>query len=136
MPTDDLWGDLPVPDKLVKPGRILQEQASLLSLKTNNVVEGEVRTFSPGGGNIGHDLYVKCAILDNYQVHVLRMSHNLLLIYPLSVINAMTAKNYSVSSEEELRKVLKDVFGSPDLRRIIAALLRETSETSETPRTS
>ena len=126
MPTEDLWGDLPEADASVKPGTVLQEQAGLLASKTRNVIEGFIQTHAVERGVI-LDFSIRCPALDNYTMHLIRLEHELLHIYPLSLTDMVHDMVYNVDSETALRAVLKQVFTSPEVRKVIAALLREAT---------
>ncbi len=43
----DLWGSLPLPEKIKTPYTILQEQAEFLSDKTNGILAGYIRRGDP-----------------------------------------------------------------------------------------
>ena len=131
MTTEDLWGDLPKPDTMVKPGTLLREQASLLGSKTQNIVEAYVESFATKRKNrVGLRMSIRCAAVDNYEFQVLTIDHDLLTIYPISLTSAMDMVNYEIQDEEQFRSALRQIFSSEKLRRVIAALLREATTTN------
>ena len=134
MPTDDLWGELPVPvpesepDIAALPRTILQEQASLLGSKTHNVLEGVVRKGDAGAhNNIGLDLFIRCSALDNYSFHVLHLEHDILNAYPLKLDAIANQVGYDIDDVGALRNALTNIFQSPQVRRVVSALLREAT---------
>jgi len=121
-PNVDLWpSDLGNTD-MVAPVAILREQASALGKKTNYVLSGEVETHS-SGGTISHFLYIVSPSLDNYKYEVLRVRHEV-VFYPVHVrsddagLFEKEAKN-----EEEFIQLLKIIFSSEKLKRVINSLI-------------
>jgi len=131
MTTEDLWGELPNADSTVKPSTLLREQASLLASKTSNVLEGVVNEFNTGTTSVlGFSFLIRCPAMDNYTFQVLSLTHDLLNIFPVSVRDKVGAARYEATDENELRRILKEIFTSNEVRRIIAALLREATATA------
>ena len=124
--SDDLWGDLPEPDTEILPSMILQEQASVLGSKTPNVLEGVVQKHKTGDGLVV-DLHIRCPVVDNYTFHVLQLRHDLLKVYPFQLNGIAKRKVYQIAEPDQLREALKDQFQSPELRRVVSALLREAT---------
>jgi len=128
MPSEDLWGELPGADATVKPSTLLREQASLLGAKTKNLIEGEVREYFTGDPElIGFRFFINCPAVGNYRYHVLTLTHPLLHVFPAKVQDHAHGREHQAANEEELRSVLKGIFTSGQVRRVIAALLREAA---------
>lgn len=124
---DDLWGDLPEPDTAVLPSMILQEQASMLAAKTQNVLEGLVQKRKQDNGGVTLDFFIRCPAVDNYTFHVLRLAHDLLKVYPFKLEGIAKSKGYVVTDANCLREALKDQLQSFEVRRVVSALLREAT---------
>lgn len=143
MSNDDLWGDLPEADTTADPVTLLRQQASLLGKKTRNILEGVVKRFEkrptlaelatsamrPGvqqeEREVAIRFSIRCPALDNYVFHALTLEHPLLTVFPVKIHDESTGQNYVCRSETELREALQTIFASPQLRRVISALLRE-----------
>ena len=146
MDNDDLWGDLPESDNATNPAILLSQQASLLGSKTRNVLSGLVTRARVGplraAMEAGRDrtdqkeekielrFLIRCSALDNYTFHVLTLRYSLLTIFPVHVHNEASGEDYTCQSDDDLRRTLQQVFASPQVRRVISALLREANLTS------
>jgi hypothetical protein len=69
--------------------------------------------------------FIRCSALDNYMFHVLTLDYPLLTVFPVHILDETTGREHICASEEELRTVLHQILGSPQLRPVISALLRE-----------
>jgi hypothetical protein len=146
MDRDDLWGDLPESDNATNPAILLRQQASLLGSKTRNVLTGVVTRPTPSWSDVAQlaagaledkrsqkeevvelRFSIRCSALDNYTFHVLTLKYPLLTIFPVRVFDDVTEEEHICRSDDELRRTLQHVFASPQLRRVIAALLREAN---------
>ena len=65
--------------------------------------------------------------MDNYTFGVVSLRYGLLDIYPVSVKDELAGNVLDVDNEEELRGKLKSIFTSDAVRRVMAALLREST---------
>ncbi len=139
MSNDDLWGDLPEADNATEPATLLRQQASLLGSKTGNVLAGIVtrpktatlqlgaltEAFGVKEERVELRFSIRCSALDNYTFHVLTLNYPLLTIFPAIIHDEVTGQEHLCKSEDDLRVALHRIFSSPQLRRVISALLRE-----------
>jgi len=63
---------------------ILKEQATFLSGATDNLLEGRVK-HSQSGDVILVDFFIGVPVMDNYEYHGLRVQHEPVMIYPMTV---------------------------------------------------
>ncbi|MBI1902083.1 MAG: hypothetical protein HYS13_13355 [Planctomycetia bacterium] len=123
--TEDLWGELPPVNPTPNPRALLREQASLLSQKTRNVLEGTVRTALAPSGKLVTEFGVRCPALDNYEFQVLSLWEELPGAYPVTIRDHLNDRKTNVSSEATMRALLKQILTSERIRNAIASLLRE-----------
>jgi hypothetical protein len=143
----DLWPDEIKVEKLMPPVTILRQQASLLGKKTKNIVQGEVEDVRSGlNENLFiYTFYIVVPALNNYRYRLFNISYELSL-YPLQmyVENDIrkeippdfikTKKDDAVGplefvyadSEEDFLKILKAIFNSTKVVRIISVLLSQS----------
>ena len=150
---DDLW-----PDDLINraeqkrtPLSILKEQAALLGQKTANRIEG--RVIDPGKwSRQDRDQYpfqyrflVTAPVLENYSFGVFSVYYGI-DFYPLlleigrdiyeeirealEVVPTVVGSQseFSVGSEDQFLELLKMIFGSNKVRKVVAALLSQIEE--------
>lgn len=138
----DLWpNDISLHTDLKAPVTILREQGTLLGRKTNNIVEGMiVRDTDPSTalGHFKYGFYLTAPALSDYRYRLLTIMHSFEL-YPLDIIpnegvrkqlsdkmmnkdEASTAKN-----EEEFTKILKEIFATKKARRVIEAIIAQST---------
>lgn len=84
----DLWPEIGTPS-IRTPVSILREQASLLGMKTSNVIEGEVKVIEGPmswavSWDFGYVFYIVAPLLKNYRYRLLSIAHRLDM-YPLRV---------------------------------------------------
>jgi hypothetical protein len=149
----NLWGELPNPETIRTPYTLLKEQASILTEITNSLLIGEV-IHNQKDKFFVIILRIKAPSLNNYTYSVLEAQYSIKL-YPVFVKNLasdsfkklenleanklrlglMSAVEYpgwlenqgyrQCSSEEELEKTLGEILSSPEVRRVISALLAQ-----------
>lgn len=123
-----LWGDLSQPTIVRTPFTILKEQASILSEATSGLLVGDVWRFQDHGQqNAVSNLILRIVApsLDNYHYSILEVTHDIKL-YPLT-LNSLTTNSYEeqCDSEEAFEKALGEILSSPEVRKIISALLSD-----------
>ena len=116
----DLWGDLEV-ESLRTPVAIMKEQASLLGIKTNNVLEGKITT-QVQGSDFHHSFNVGVPTLDDYTYELFTVYHPVSL-YPVRV----PYKGISLKTEDEFTTWLKAQLSSIETRRIVSSLLAQAT---------
>lgn len=155
--TRDLWPEQIAETTQVSPVSILNEQASLLSEKTQGLVEGEVTTaaippisplrrensfvylssigeahetpkgIAPKEPTLVHSFYVKVPALDNYRFLLLTVLHGH-KPYPLALSYSITDQKVGVKSEDEFLHWLKEFLSCPETISLIQSL-REQART-------
>ena len=118
MATEDLWGDLPkAADSVNMPKSILEEQASLLSEKTNRILEGYIDAEHDSPDSALFSLYVVVPRLGDYKYGVTRLQYNPIHVDPAKVFDITESKVFEVNDEKELQSALKAIFSKPGLRK-------------------
>jgi hypothetical protein len=139
---DDLW-----PDNLDKveaanaPVIILREQAALLSRKMKNVIEGQVSRGTTDSVSLASDefvynFYITCTSL-SYRYQPFYLAHNVDMypsylhmdrdivaeLNPQRMAGAIGPDFLTAGSEDELKEVLRKIFASQKVKKVIQALL-------------
>ncbi len=128
--TKSLWPDtIGLANEKVAPVSILKEQAAFLGQKTQNLVIAEVEPIeveflrSPRKDFINHAFYLVATALGNYRFELFRVSGSIVNLYPIK-INADTLEmEIEIASEDELLKVLADIFSHPKTMEIVESML-------------
>lgn len=121
----NLWGHLPVEEKIRTPYVILKEQASLLTEMTNGLLLGNVDREDPEDGNFVCTLEIVVPSLNNYSISILIISYPI-NTYPCKVSSYLTDdKNIECPTEDSLFSVIRALLSSPQVKKIISALLNE-----------
>jgi len=129
MSLESLWGELPDTTGLSTPVTILREQALLLTEMTNRVLEGVVGVWKGRStGVLVADLDIIAPVLDNYQVSIVRIKHDVQL-YPVNLQNMLSGRTYEATNEDEFINALRDMLTSPEVRRAITGLLVQSRPT-------
>jgi hypothetical protein len=115
----DLWGEI-APSQVRTPVSILREQASLLSTKTKNTIEGQVET-QIDGNMFYHAFNFVVPALDNYSYELFKVSHEVNL-YPV-----YTGRIPPARDEEAFLHWLGQELSSPETKRIIGNLLAQAN---------
>jgi hypothetical protein len=125
MTNENLWGDLPVGDaRMMTPMTVLKEQANLLDERTNGVLLCRVYVLAKSP-NIELDMDVIAPALDSYRYTLLRVSHPVLL-YPLEMTDLTREKQFLCANEQEFRRDLRQILSSPEVHKVISALLSQS----------
>ena len=148
----DLWPDKIAVAKLITPVTILRQQASLLGKKTKNIVQGEVANWKLNIGaeyDFQYVFYIGAPALDNYRYRLLGIFYNVSALYPViidvedeeiqkeipskfkygeKIFGPSTKERISVkaNSEEEFLDILKAIFNSAKVLRVISVLLSQS----------
>jgi len=136
----DLWPDKIAVEKLITPVTILRQQASLLGKKTKNIVQGEVEDLRAFNLNdFKYAFYFVAPALENYRYKLLDIFYELSL-YPVKIdveeevyeempdkyINIFKHESIIANSEEEFMEILKVIFNSEKVLRVISVLLSQS----------
>ncbi|QQS37335.1 MAG: hypothetical protein IPM56_05100 [Ignavibacteriales bacterium] len=123
MSNDDLWGDLPEVEKIRTPLDILYDQADVISKKTNNLIEGRVAVRDGKSYLVDASLVLLSNIL-GYSATIVRITHNVEM-YPVTVLDRLSNVNYAAENENDFKEILKEIFNSDSVRKILIALLTQ-----------
>lgn len=131
--TKSLWPDNISVIKEVSPVSILKEQAALLGEKTQNLVIAEVGTTTSIRNRRFYDIfYLVAPALDNYSFELFRASRDIVNFYPIQISSdTLEMDNKEVTSEDELIKVLSDIFTHPKTIKIIQSMLVQSGWSPE-----
>lgn len=116
-PTD--FGNLEV----MTPIGILRQQGAALGEQTKNILVGRVKTHG-NQQSFSHEFYLYCPPL-GYDVLLLNVSHKIDL-YPADVWMAENGKTINAVDAEDLMSKLRDIFASPQTKKIVASLLAQS----------
>lgn len=133
MEPEDLWGDLPVTEKMETPVSVLRAQAEILTAKTNGELVGRVVTGRNQHGEIEHDLRIVAPVLGNYSTTVVTVNHDGLL-YPAQVTSDVTGSWQEIGSALDgagLKELIGRALKSSMVHRTIAALLVQVREETD-----
>ena len=123
----DLWGDI-IQAEVRTPVAILREQASLLGIKTKNLIEASVKT-SVKGGEFRHSFRLVVPALDGYTYELFEIFHGV-SIYPITVPNRvgnLEAPGLRLKDEEAFLNWLGHQLSSNETKRIISNLLAQAT---------
>jgi hypothetical protein len=136
----DLWPDIKSVPKQKTPNIILQEQASLLKEKTNNIVEAETRRRSiPPFDKIAklsfmYDFFIKAPSL-KYQYKLFTIMHDVFLYPTYFDIDSeieqeiLSGKQGSIKAdnESEYLDILRMIFNSSKTIKIIQSIISQVT---------
>jgi hypothetical protein len=130
-PSDDFWPTEIIDTDDPPPVKLLKEQAVLLGGKTNNAVEGIVKT-STEEGTAYYSLYLRANALGDYLYKLLYIAHPAIgrtgNIYPITVQNSAGGAPIQIEDDDEFREWLRSELSSDYVRRAIGSLLRYIRE--------
>ena len=125
MSTQNLWGELPVVEKVRTPLSILREQAAVLGQMSERLLEGEVVVTSTVPDQIEAHLNIVASTLGGYSVTILSIRYGL-DIYPVRVQHALIeGTRISAKNEEAFIEALKRILTSEPVLKVISALLTQ-----------
>jgi hypothetical protein len=125
MSTQNLWGELPVVEKVRTPLSILREQAAVLGQMSERLLEGEVVVTSTAPERIEAHLNIVAPTLGGYSATVLSIRHGLDL-YPVSLQHALEESvKKSAKDEDSFIAALQQILTSESVRKVISALLTQ-----------
>jgi hypothetical protein len=130
---NDLWPDEIAPaEGEVPPITILKQQASLLGLRTKNLIEADVDTGTTDyQRHLRHTLFLVAPALNFYRYPLLEVEHPVTQMYPALI--RVTSDDPSASNteiraenEDEFKAALKGVFANAQTKRLIGNLLAQS----------
>ena len=110
------------------PVVILREQASLLSAKTGNLLEGRVTT-TVQGNRLNHSFRLVAPALDGYNYELFNVGHEVSAVYPvrLTVDDGKVHGYEFFEDEAEFTARLREKLSSPETKRVISTLLSQVN---------
>lgn len=132
MKTPNLWGDIPVVERVRAPVEILREQAALLQGLTDNVLLARVEQGLPGAysDSIRWKLEIAAPALrgHSFTVAVVRQPMRL---YPVDFLDRSTFKlEHEARDEKGFVEYLETLLRSEPVRAAIHALLAQSKGVS------
>ena len=130
---DDLWpADIAIAEELVAPVTILKQQASLLGQRTKNLVEAVVETEPVDYGRfMRHNFTLVVPALSFYRYKLFHVEHPATKLYPLRVDHPDTVREswdqLDVADEAAFKDTLRKLFADVETKRIIAALIAQST---------
>lgn len=139
MDSDSLWpSDIAKVDEIRSPLAILKEQASQLGKATKNIIVAEVvpiRGFTHP--IVGYVFNIVAPALANYRYQLFRVDYNIIDMYPVSIYIDLDIykemyswktkiEKETLSTEEDIQRTLKAIFGTKKTKKIINSLLAES----------
>ena len=138
----DLWPDFKEVPKKKTPNIILEGQASLLKLKTQDIVQAEVKR-SPGSTYFRgefiqlpfiYEFFIKAPVL-KYKYKLFSIAYDILLYPTYFDIDREIEKEIlkgnqgqiNANNEEEYREILKKIFNSQKTTAIIQAIISQVT---------
>ena len=118
--TPDLWPTDIATTELRSPVAILREQATLLAVKTEGLVVGNVHTVT-AGEQLQHSFRLVAPSLNHYTFDLFNFTHGPSL-YPVDAAN-QEGQVIRIESEKEFLNFLRDLFSSERTKQIIHSLI-------------
>ncbi len=142
----DLWPEnIPSHTSLKAPVTILKEQGTLLGRKTNNLVEGVITSYkgaARSGEGFRYDFYLVAPALSDYRYFLLGIYHYV-DFYPLvfstdsDVLKELPDEledeqnRLIANTPAEFMDILKAIFATKKVRRVIEAIIAQSSGHTE-----
>ncbi|HYR59662.1 MAG TPA: hypothetical protein VEO95_13570 [Chthoniobacteraceae bacterium] len=128
MSEENLWGEIPLDEKIETPLSILKAQAVALNKVTKGILDGRVVQTS-SDDNLIYEFRIVAPTLGNYSATILKISHDIAL-YPVFVIDDFSGGYTRAPNSEALKEALKSIFQSEPVRRIVRGLAAQATETA------
>ena len=133
---NDLWPDeIAAAEGAVPPITILKQQASVLGLRTKNLIEAEVDTGTTDNQrHLQHTLVLVAPALSFYRYPLLEVEHSATKMYPATVRVSSDDADSATSeiraeNEDEFKDALRKIFARPQTKRVIGNLLAQSAGT-------
>ena len=124
MDEKNLWGNLEEIQIVRTPTAIVKEQAQILTAKTKDILRGEVVQQAAATGWFSVRLDIVVPTLNFYTYSVAKVMHPITL-YPATIADLISNKNYEVNDEEEFIIILQSILSSDDMKRILTILISQ-----------
>jgi hypothetical protein len=119
--TEDLWPSDFGTAFTTTPVELLKAQAQLLSQKTNNVLQADVKSEVDGEGDFLHSFDIVAPALKQYRYTLFEIWHGVHL-YPVGVVG----EKVRLDDESELKEFLRKKLSSDDCKRVVNSLLLQS----------
>ncbi len=128
----------------ITPKEFLNEQINFLSKATNGKLQGTLSSFSTNSSNdietekdftgeiFIHSMKIVSPSL-GYSFTLLRVAHQTIKIFPISIFSNLTDKKYSVKDLDEFGNVLKEIFSSAEVVEAISSIASQSSPIEDLP---
>lgn len=129
----DLWPSEFNFSHIITPVAVLREQASLISQKTQQIINGRTSTSkyqsqnSKGANFFIHTLYFVVPLLDDYEYRVLNVRHKLEL-FPVTITSHIHDSEIDCPNLEEYQNELKKIFGSEEMIQVVSSLMAQVKD--------
>lgn len=121
---DDLLADGFVAPEQQAPRSVLDELASVFNRKVVYKLQFGVTTTSSAGRAV-HSFKVELNTIE-YVLELIKVSHDVLQLYPVRISGTLVASTQEAASEEELVGKLSEVMKSEKARSILGTLLAQS----------
>ena len=126
MNEENLWGDLPIEEKIETPASILRAQAVALKKATKGILDARV-VQGTWDDDLTFEFRIVAPALGNYSAAILEIRQPITL-YPLRVTAPMMDGFQRVENAEEFKETLKTVLQSQKVRQIVSGLLTQSHD--------
>lgn len=128
MTTENLWCELPEPDRRRTAKMVCEEQASKLGEMTKNLLEARVDTIRMQPNQEHLEFSIVIPSKDNYKMALFSLSYPVIELYPVSVQDYVGRLAPLAQSEEHLVDILRSILKGEKMQSLLASLLRFASE--------
>jgi len=142
----NLWPTEIEVTSVTPPVTILGQQATMLGSITKNIILGDVKARESEEYDFSYIFYIVAPALNNYRYKLLTIYHNIDL-YPVTVqveesiykevpkraTGERIPNSIFAISEDEFTKALKAIFNSSKAKKVISALLAQSTDNYKSP---
>ena len=125
MGEENLWGKLPIEEKIETPVSILRSQAVALNKATKGLLDARVAPMK-AEGELCFEFRIVVPSLGNYSATILEIRHEMAL-YPVSIF-ADGIGGYAAADGNQFKEVLKTILQSELVRRTITGLMAQARD--------
>lgn len=127
MSEENLWGELPIEEKIETPASILRMQGIALNKATKGMLDVRV-VQGNWQSDLTYEFRIVAPVLGNYSATVLTIRHPMAM-YPLGITSeALMRGNKTVSDLSEFKETLKEILQSETVRRTVSGLLAQSHD--------
>ena len=130
---ENLWPEFPVDNLVKSPKSILEEQAIFLATNTKNLLTANINTHTNFDGRLEHTFEIVAPALNGYKYSLFTINQKDIFLYPCRLEGE---GQYSINTEDDLIKKLKDIFNSAETQKIINSLMSQSKENAILPKSS